>query len=199
MMNCAFFVSGRGSNFSAVLDKVKSGELKINIPLVVSSSQTAGANETAKSENIELFFANKDNQSKILGVLKEKNIDLIVLAGYLKKIPEEIVSQYKNKIINIHPALLPSFGGKGMFGENVHSAVIDRGAKVSGLTIHLVDEQYDNGAILFQKAVAVLPNDTPSVLGARILKEEHDSLWRVIKAFTENRVKISGNKAEIVE
>ena len=196
VFNVAFFVSGRGSNFSAVLEKVKNGDLSINIPLVVSSSQTAGANETAKAENIDLFLANKENQSEILSVLKEKNIDLIVLAGYLKKIPDEIVSEYKNKIINIHPALLPSFGGKGMFGENVHSAVIDRGAKISGLTIHLVDEHYDNGAILFQKAVDVLPSDSPSDLGARILKEEHDSLWRVIKAFSENRVNISGNKAE---
>jgi formyltetrahydrofolate-dependent phosphoribosylglycinamide formyltransferase len=187
--NVAFFVSGRGSNFKAVLNKVKSGELKINIPLVVSSSRTAGANEIAAAENIDLFFANKDNQGEILGVLKSKNIDLIVLAGYLKKIPDEIVSFYKNKIINIHPALLPSFGGKGMFGENVHAAVIARGVQVSGLTIHLVDEEYDNGAILFQKAVPVLPDDTPSVLAARILKEEHDSLWRVVKRFAEGRGK----------
>lgn len=188
VFNVAFFVSGRGSNFSAVLEKVKSGDLKINIPLVVSSSINAGANEVARAENIDLFFANKENQSEILGVLKSKNIDLIVLAGYLKKIPDEIVSEYKNKIINIHPALLPSFGGKGMFGENVHKAVIERGAKISGLTIHLVDEEYDNGKILFQKAVTVLPGDTPSDLGARILKEEHDSLWRVIKDFSENNI-----------
>jgi formyltetrahydrofolate-dependent phosphoribosylglycinamide formyltransferase len=196
-MNVAFFVSGSGSNFRAVLEKVKNGELKINVPLVVSSSQNAGANETAKSENIDLFLVNKENQGELLGVLKSKNIDLIVLAGYLKKIPDEIVSAYKNKIINIHPSLLPAFGGKGMFGENVHKAAIERGVKISGLTIHLVDEIYDNGAILFQKAVEVLPSDTPNNLGARILKEEHDSLWRVIKAFVENRVKISGNKAEM--
>ena len=185
MMNVAFFVSGGGSNFKAVLEKVKSGDLKINIPLVVSSNINAGANEIAKSENISLFLVNKENQNEILSVLKEKNIDLIILAGYLKKIPDEIVAAYKNKIINIHPSLLPAFGGKGMFGENVHKAAIERGVKISGLTIHLVDEIYDNGAILFQKAVEVLPDDTPSSLGARILKEEHDSLWRVVKGLAD--------------
>jgi formyltetrahydrofolate-dependent phosphoribosylglycinamide formyltransferase len=198
-MNCAFFVSGRGSNFEAVLKRMKSGDLQIEIPLVVSSSETAMAVETAKSENIEVFYANKENQQKILDVLLAKKIDLIVLAGYVKKIPDEIISAFKNKIINIHPSLLPAFGGKGMFGEFVHKAVIEKGVKISGLTIHLVDEKYDNGAILFQKAVAVKNGDTPSDLAKRILLEEHDSLWRVIKAFSQNRVIINENIAEIVD
>jgi len=198
-MNCAFFVSGRGSNFEAVLKRMKNGELQIKIPLVVSSSETAMAAETAKSENIEVFYANKENQQKILDVLLAKKIELIVLAGYVKKIPDGIISAFKNKIINIHPSLLPAFGGKGMFGEFVHKAVIERGVKISGLTIHLVDEKYDNGAILFQKAVAVKNGDTPSDLAKRILIEEHDSLWRVIKAFSQNRVIIDENRAAIVD
>jgi len=198
-MNCAFFVSGRGSNFEAVLKHIKNGDLQIKIPLVVSSSETAGAVETAKSENIEVFYANKENQQKIIDVLIAKKIDLIVLAGYVKKIPDEIISAFKNKIINIHPSLLPAFGGKGMFGEFVHKAVIEKGVKISGLTIHLVDEKYDNGAILFQKAVAVKNGDTPSDLAKRILSQEHDSLWRVIKAFSQNRVIIDENRAEIVD
>lgn len=198
-MNCAFFVSGRGSNFEAVLKHIKNGDLQIKIPLVVSSSETAAAAETAKSENIEVFYTNKENRQKILDILLARKIDLIVLAGYLKKIPDEIISAFKNKIINIHPSLLPAFGGKGMFGEFVHKAVIERGVKISGLTIHLVDEKYDNGAILFQKAVEVKSADTPSDLAKRILSEEHDSLWRVIKAFSQNRVIINENKAEIVD
>jgi len=187
MMNVAFFVSGGGSNFRAVLEKKKSGDLKINIPLVISSSETAGANETAKNENIELFVVNKENSAQLLPCLLNKQIDLIVLAGYLKKIPDEIIKAFNGKIINIHPSLLPSFGGKGMYGENVHKAAIERGVKFSGLTIHLVDEEYDNGKILFQKVVEVLPDDTPQALGKRILAQEHDSLWRIIKDFTENR------------
>jgi len=184
-MNVAFFVSGGGSNFRAVLEKKKSGELKINIPLVVSSSETAGANETAKTENIDLFIVNKENGAQLLPYLMSKKIDLIVLAGYLKKIPDEIITSFKDRIINIHPSLLPSFGGKGMYGENVHRAAIERGVKLSGLTIHLVDEEYDNGRILFQKAVDVLPDDTPQTLGKRILAEEHNSLWQIIKDFTQ--------------
>jgi len=184
-MNCAFFVSGRGSNFSAVLEKKKSGELKTDIRLVVSSSETAGANELAKAEGIELFVLNKENCAQLLPLLLTKKIDIIVLAGFLKKIPDDIISAFKNRIINIHPSLLPSFGGKGMYGENVHRAAIERGVKISGLTIHIVDEEYDNGKILFQKAVEVLPNDTPQSLAKRILVQEHDSLWRIIKDFGE--------------
>ncbi|MDR0304989.1 MAG: phosphoribosylglycinamide formyltransferase [Chitinispirillales bacterium] len=198
-MNCAFFVSGRGSNFEAVLKQVKIGNLKIKIPLIVSSSETAPVVETAKSENIEVFYANKENRKKILDVLLAKKIDLIVLAGYIKKIPDEIIFAFKNKIINIHPSLLPAFGGKGMFGEFVHKAVIDKGVKISGLTIHLVDEKYDNGAILFQKAVDVKNNYTPQDLAKRILIEEHDSLWKVIKAFSQNRVIIDGSRAKIAD
>jgi formyltetrahydrofolate-dependent phosphoribosylglycinamide formyltransferase len=198
-MNCAFFVSGRGSNFEAVLKQMKNGNLQIKIPLVVSSSETAPAVQTAKSENIEVFYADKESRQKILDALLAKKIDLIVLAGYVKKIPDEIISAFKNKIINIHPSLLPSFGGKGMFGEFVHKAVIERGVKISGLTIHLVDEKYDNGAILFQKAVPVKNGDTLQDLAKRILCEEHDSLWRVIKAFSQNRVIIGENRAEIID
>ena len=184
-MNCAFFVSGRGSNFSAVLEKKKSGDLDINIELVVSSSQNAGANEIARGENIDVFVVNNENQREILPLLLSKKIDLIILAGYIKKIPDEIIAAFRDRIINIHPSLLPAFGGKGMFGENVHKAVIERGVKVSGLTIHIVDEEYDNGKILFQKAVEVLPDDTPQTLAKRILAQEHDSLWRVIKEFSK--------------
>jgi formyltetrahydrofolate-dependent phosphoribosylglycinamide formyltransferase len=182
-MNVVFFVSGRGSNFEAVIRKVKSGELKIKIPLLVSSSETAAVIDTANKENIEVFFANKENKQELLKVLAEKKTELIVLAGYIKKIPDEIISAFKNKIINIHPSLLPAFGGKGMFGENVHRAAIERGVKLSGLTIHLVDEEYDNGKILFQKSVEVFSDDTPKTLARRILAEEHDSLWRIIKEF----------------
>lgn len=196
-MNCAFFVSGRGSNFEAVLKQVKNGNLQINIPVLVSSDISAQAIGTAKSENIEVFCVNKENRQEILGVLLSKKIDLIVLAGYLKKISSEIISVFKNRIINIHPSLLPAFGGKGMFGEFVHKAAIERGVKISGLTIHLVNEEYDNGAILYQKSVEVKNGDTADDLASRVLEEEHNSLWRVIKAFSQNRVIINGNKAEI--
>jgi phosphoribosylglycinamide formyltransferase-1 len=124
----------------------------------------------------------------MLGVLREHDVHLIALAGYLKKIPTAVVRAYRNKILNIHPALLPLFGGAGMYSHHVHEAVIASGMKVSGATVHIVDEEYDRGAIVIQKPVLVDELDTPETLAAKVLIVEHEIYPEAIKAFAENRV-----------
>jgi len=129
--------------------------------------------------------------------LKEHDVQIIALAGYLKKIPVPVVREYRNRIINIHPALLPSFGGDGMYGHFVHEAVIASGVKLSGATVHLVDEEYDRGPIVFQKAVPVEKDDTPETLAAKVLRMEHEIFPLVLQAFAENRITINERSAWI--
>ena len=133
----------------------------------------------------------------MLQLLKEHDVQLIALAGYLKKIPVSVVREYRNRILNIHPALLPSFGGHGMYGHFVHEAVIASGAKLSGATVHLVDEEYDRGPIVLQKSVPVEPGDTPESLAARVLHVEHEIFPLALQAFVDNRVIIRERSAWI--
>jgi phosphoribosylglycinamide formyltransferase-1 len=119
---------------------------------------------------------------------------LIVLAGYMKKLPRAVVGAYRHRIINIHPGLLPAFGGKGMYGLNVHKAVIDYGAKVSGITVHFADEEYDHGPIILQETVAVHDDDTPETLAARVLEAEHANFWRAVEAVAQGRVHVDGRR-----
>ena len=183
----AVFISGGGSNLQSLIDATKSGILDARIVLVVSSSSKAYGLERARKENIDTFvYRPKKSDSPemaaddLLARLKEHEIDFIALAGYLKLLPANIVRAYRNRITNIHPALLPQYGGKGMYGHHVHEAVIANGEKVSGLTIHLVDEIYDNGRILHQEKVPVEPGDTPETLADRILEQEHKWYPRVL-------------------
>jgi phosphoribosylglycinamide formyltransferase-1 len=133
----------------------------------------------------------------MLNVLSQQRAELLVLAGYMKKIPLQVVRRYRNRIVNIHPALLPSFGGAGMYGHFVHEAVIASGMKVSGATVHLVDEEYDRGPIVMQKTVEIIQEDTPDLLAAKVLKIEHEIYPLALKAFAEGKVKIEGRKAWI--
>jgi len=134
----------------------------------------------------------------MLEVLEETHSEFIALAGYLKKIPAQVIRQYRNRIVNIHPALLPSFGGAGMYGHHVHEAVIASGEKVSGATVHVVDEEYDRGPIVLQKTVAVIPDDTPDSLALKVLKVEHEIFPLALRAFAEGRVRIEGRNAWIM-
>jgi phosphoribosylglycinamide formyltransferase-1 len=133
----------------------------------------------------------------MLNVLSQQRAELLVLAGYMKKIPLQVVRRYRNRIVNIHPALLPLFGGAGMYGHFVHEAVIASGMKVSGATVHLVDEEYDRGPIVMQKTVEIIQEDTPDLLAAKVLKIEHEIYPLALKAFAEGKVKIEGRKAWI--
>ncbi|MFN3134229.1 MAG: phosphoribosylglycinamide formyltransferase [Candidatus Kryptonium sp.] len=200
-MNIAVFASGRGSNLVAILNAIKEGRLNARVSVVISNNSNAGALEIARANGIDAlhisrkqFTSDEDYVKKILHELKSRNIELIVLAGYMKKIPPEIIREYPNKILNIHPALLPAFGGLGMYGMNVHKAVIDYGVKITGVTVHIVDEEYDHGPIVMQRAVEVRDDDTPETLAERVLKVEHEIYPQAIKLFVEGKVKISGRK-----
>jgi phosphoribosylglycinamide formyltransferase-1 len=203
-MNIAVFASGRGSNFQAILNAIDAGLLPARIVVLISNKSDAGAMEIARAHNIstqhlsqKMFSSEETLADAMLEVLEENHAEFIALTGYLKKIPAQVIRQYRNRIVNIHPALLPSFGGEGMYGRRVHEAVIASGEKVSGATVHLVDEDYDRGPIILQKTVAIANDDTPDSLAAKVLKIEHEIFPLVLKAFAEGRVSVEGRKAWI--
>jgi len=203
-MNIAVFASGRGSNFQAILNAIDAGFIPAQIVVLISNKSDAGAMEIARVHNIstqhlsqKMFSSEEALADAMLDVLEKNHTELIVLAGYLKKIPAKLIRQYRNRIVNIHPALLPSFGGEGMYGHRVHEAVITSGEKVSGATVHLVDEEYDRGSIILQKTVTVAPEDTPDTLAEKVLKIEHEIFPFVLKAFAEGRIRVEGRKAWI--
>jgi len=203
-MNIAVFASGRGSNFLVILNAIDAGILPAQIVVLISNKSDAGAMEIARAHNIptqhlsqKMFSSEEALADAMLEALEKNHAEFIALAGYLKKIPARVIRQYRNRIVNIHPALLPSFGGEGMYGHRVHEAVIASGEKVSGATVHLVDEEYDRGPIVLQKTVAIAQNDTPDSLAAKILKIEHEIFPLALKAFAEGRVRVEGRKAWI--
>ena len=177
----AVFVSGKGSNFSALLLRQKLGLLKGKIVLCVSDNPHAFALDIAKKNKIETnVLSDPSNADEIISLLDKHNIFLVVLAGYIKMIPSKVVEHYKRRIVNIHPALLPSFGGKGFYGIRVHEAVIKAGVKETGVTVHFVDEIYDHGPVIIQSKIKVKPKDTPQTLQKRVLKVEHSIYWKAI-------------------
>ncbi|MGD1046601.1 MAG: phosphoribosylglycinamide formyltransferase [Bacteroidota bacterium] len=203
-MNIAVFASGRGSNFQAILNAIDAGFLPARIVVLISNKSDAGAMEIARTHNIsikhlsqKMFSSEEALADAMLEVLEENHAEFIALAGYLKKIPTQVIRQYRNRIVNIHPALLPSFGGEGMYGHRVHQAIIASGEKISGATVHLVNEEYDQGPIILQKTITVAQDDTPDSLAAKVLKIEHEIFPLVLKAFAEGRVSVEGRKAWI--
>ncbi|MBO4241993.1 MAG: phosphoribosylglycinamide formyltransferase [Clostridiales bacterium] len=205
-MKIAVFVSGGGTNLQAIIDRIKDGSLAdAEIALVIASNDKAYAIQRASDNNIPCSVMSvKDYESRemwddaVLAALKESGAELIVLAGYLSLLGEKTVRAFSNRIINIHPALIPAFCGKGMYGIRPHEAALKRGVKVSGATVHIVNENYDEGPILLQKCVDVLPGDTPETLQQRIMKEcEQVILPKAIKLFAEGRVVIENNIAYV--
>ncbi|MCI0707551.1 MAG: phosphoribosylglycinamide formyltransferase [Ignavibacteriae bacterium] len=203
-MNIAVFASGRGSNFEAILTAIKRGTLPARVVVLVSNKLNAGAMELARSHGIpaahiseKRFSSEEEYVESLLSVLQQHHTDFIALAGYLKKIPRRVVERFRHKIVNIHPALLPKFGGPGMYGIHVHEAVLAAGETTSGATVHIVDEEYDRGAIVLQRTVNVIPGDTPETLAARVLTLEHELYPEALRAFAEGRVDINGTEAWI--
>lgn len=203
-MNIGVFASGRGSNFQAILDAIHQRVLSARVSLLLSNKSDAGALEIARAHQIpavhlsQKHFADEPSfAAAMVQLLKEHDVQIIALAGYLKKIPVSVVREYRNRILNIHPALLPSFGGHGMYGHFVHEAVIASGAKLSGATVHLVDEEYDRGPIVLQKSVPVERGDTPESLAAKVLRVEHEIFPLALQAFVEDRVIINERAAWI--
>lgn len=199
-MNIAVLCSGNGSNLQAIIDSVRSGYIPAEIALVVSDNKNAFALERAKKAGIETLVLNKkdfkareDFDREIIKSLRAKKVELVVLAGFMRLLSGSFIKEYKNRIVNIHPALLPSF--KGTHG--VRDA-LEYGAKVTGPTVHFVDEKLDNGPIILQKAVEVKEGDTEKALLERIHMEEHRIYPEAIKLFVEGKLKIEGRRVRIV-
>ena len=197
MLNIGVLISGGGTNLQAIIDETKSGGINGTVKLVISNKENAYGLERARLSKIKAVY--ETDEDKIIGLLKENNIDLIVLAGYLKIITPKFVDEFRNKIINIHPSLIPSFCGKGYYGEKVHQGAIDYGAKVTGATVHFVDEGADTGAIIMQEAVNVEQDDDAKSLAKRVLEVEHRILKESIRLFCENKLSIQGRRVFINE
>lgn len=178
----AIFASGTGSNAQKIIDHFRNNELG-SVNLILCNKPQAGVLQIAKNEEIRSDLIQKDKYKKdgYASFLKENGIDLIILAGFLLKIPQPLIEAFPNRIVNIHPALLPKYGGKGMYGHFVHEAVINNKETESGITIHFVDEHYDHGATIFQAKCEVLPDDTPETLAQKIHKLEHEHFPTVIE------------------
>lgn len=205
-MNLGFFASGSGSNFGAVARRCLSGEIAAKPAVVICNVPGAGIFERAKRLNVHAelvrrqdFDDGKKFSARLLGILHAHDVELILLAGYLRKLPGVIVRTFPNRILNIHPALLPSFGGKGMYGLRVHEAVLQAGCRVTGVTVHLIDEEYDRGPIVMQRVIDVQENDTPESLAARVLEIEHQIYADTVKLFVENRVRVESGRVRILE
>jgi phosphoribosylglycinamide formyltransferase-1 len=201
----AVLASGRGTNLQAVMDGIKSGRVKnADLRLVISDNPKAYALERARASGIEALWINpaafpgrEEYNRELIGQLKKRQVDLVVLAGYMRILSSEFVRAYKDAIINVHPSLIPSFCGKGYYGERVHREALEYGVKVTGATVHFVDEGTDTGPIILQQAVEVLPEDTVESLAERVLEVEHLLLPRAVDLYCRGRLKIEGRRVWI--
>ncbi|WP_317310051.1 phosphoribosylglycinamide formyltransferase [Clostridium thermobutyricum] len=202
MFKIAVLASGGGTNLQAIIDKIKDGYINASIEIVIGSKEGIYALERAKKNNIKTSVVSKkefgkETSNEILKLVE--NVDLIVLAGYLSILEGEILNKFKNRIINIHPSLIPAFCGDKMYGEYVHKAVIEKGVKYSGCTVHFVNEEVDGGAIILQDIVGVDFNDTYETLQKKVLVKEHIALPKAIKLISEDKIQIVKNKVNIKE
>lgn len=201
MKKITVFASGRGSNFRNICESARSGYLPAEVNLLVASGAQIGAVEIANEYKIPVevysvkaFSSREEAEQNLLQKLRSCGTDIIALAGWLKLIGPTIISAYRGAMVNIHPALLPFFGGKGMYGHHVHQAVWESGMQVSGATVHFVNERYDEGKILLQRAVAIETTDSPEEIAAKVLKIEHKIYPLALKLLVEGRVKEVNNR-----
>ncbi|MCC6964541.1 MAG: phosphoribosylglycinamide formyltransferase [candidate division Zixibacteria bacterium] len=196
-LRIAVLASHGGSNLQALIDACAAGQIDGRIVLVVSNNRKAFALERARNHHIDTLVISESGfpgaaayAAELLRQLQMRGTQLICLAGYMKMIPQQIIAAYRNKIINIHPALLPKYGGPGMYGIHVHEAVLAAGEAETGVTIHVVDEVYDNGRILAQRRVPVLPGDTPQVLQERVLASEHELYPETVARIAAGQIRL---------
>jgi phosphoribosylglycinamide formyltransferase-1 len=195
-ISLAVMVSGRGSNLQSIIDNIEAGKLDAQIACVISDSESATALERARKHNVEALFLNPEGKkredyfSEITKELRKRSVDLIVMAGFMRIVPASFFKEFENKIINIHPALLPNFRGL-----RAQKQALDAGVKIAGCTVHFATPDVDAGPIIIQKTVEVREGDTEDGLSARILEQEHKIFPKAIQLIAENRVKIEGNKA----
>ena len=195
MVKIGVLLSGGGTNLQAVIDGCENKSINGEVRVVISNKENAYGLERARNHNIKAIC--EKDEDKIIEVLKENEIELVILAGYLKIVSPKLVNEYRNKIINIHPSLIPAFCGKGYYGEKVHQGVIDYGAKVTGATVHFVDEGADTGPIIMQKTVEVKQDDDIKKLAKRVLEVEHEILTKSISMFCENKLTVNGRRVYI--
>ena len=207
MLKVGVLVSGGGTNLQAIIDSINSGIItNTEIKVVISNNPNAYALTRAKKNGIEgvcispkTFEKREDFNEALINKIDEYNLDLIVLAGCMVVLPAKLISKYQNRIINIHPALIPSFCGKGFYGLHVHEEVLKRGVKLTGATVHFVDEEADHGPIILQKAVEVCEGDTPEILQKRVMEQaEWNILPQAIDLIGAGKVKIEDNIAHII-
>lgn len=201
MLKIAVLISGRGSNLQAIIDSIENGYLNCSIEMVISDREEAFGIERAKAKGIKAYVLDRKVygetlSQKILDLSLEK-VDLIVLAGFLSILDKTFIENFKNRIINIHPSLIPAFCGAKMYGIKVHERAVEYGVKYSGCTVHFVDEGTDTGAIIAQRVVPVYSEDSAETLQKRVLLEEHRLLPEVIKLIEEKRVKVEGRRVFI--
>ncbi len=197
---------GRGTNLQALLDGCSNGTIDGRIALVIGTRSDAPALERAHASDSAIAIVSprkyegdeEGYAAALLRVLKRHRIELICLAGYMRHLPASVIAAYSGRVMNVHPALLPEFGGHGMYGEHVHRAVIDSGTKLSGATVHFVDEHYDTGPIITQKTVPVLPDDSPGTLAARVLEAEHSAYIEAVRLFAAGRLQLEGGQVTII-
>jgi phosphoribosylglycinamide formyltransferase-1 len=199
--NIAVLVSGRGSNLQAIIDSIESDYLKARITVVISDFGNAYALERARKHGIEAVFINPGNfaskelyEKEVLKVLKKHGAELVLLAGYMRILGKTLLEAFKDRMLNIHPALLPAFPGL-----HAQKQAFDHGVKVAGCTVHFVDETLDVGPIILQRCVEVKEDDTPETLADRILEQEHKIYPEAVKLFVENRLRIEGRKVRIIK
>ena len=199
-------ISGSGTNLQSLIDNAENGNIDGKIAVVISNREDAYGLERARQKNIPSIYINRRDygnfdefNSAIIEELKRHDVELVVLAGYLKILSSEFIDKYRNRIINIHPSLIPSFCGKGYYGIKVHEEVVEYGVKLSGATVHFVDEEADTGAIIIQEAVAVDSEDTADTLQQKVLKIEHKILPLAVKYYCEGKIQITGRKVKIKE
>ena len=203
-MRLAFFASGGGSNVGAILDAIDAGTLDAEPVLLVTDRDGIGALARAEARGLpSAVLPPRDFETEdafgdaLLACLADA--DAIALAGYLKKVPDAVVRAFRHRILNVHPSLLPAFGGAGMYGRRVHEAVIARGCRVSGATVHFVDAEYDTGPIVLQEAVRVEPDDTPETLAARVLAVEHRIFPQALRLLAHGRLRVDGRRVHLLD
>lgn len=201
MLNIGIFASGKGSNFEAILDAITAGKItNARFVVVISNNSGAGALVTARKHKIpavhlsrKQFRDDTEFNGALLSSLQKHGVNFIALAGYMKKLDASLIRAFANRIVNIHPALLPAFGGPGMYGMHVHEAVLASGNKYSGATVHIVTEEYDAGPVILQERVGVSPGETAASLAQKVLAVEHRIYPEAIRLFAEGKISVTGD------
>ena len=205
MVNIGVLISGGGTNLQAIIDNIENGNIDGKIQLIISNKKNAFGLERGRKAGIEGLYINprdfdssEEYNLQLIKEFKDRDVDLIVLAGYLKILSSDFIKAFKNRTINIHPSLIPSFSGDGYYGERVHKAVLDYGVKVTGATVHFVDEGTDTGPIILQKCVEVRQDDTVESLQKKVLRVEHEILVEAIKLYCEKRISVEARQVKIL-